>query len=54
MNVLFQLQDLFTEIGMNDSTWVKDSDDHNSMPGRSVPYYEVNGKLMKMNPELLK
>lgn len=39
---------------MTDTTWIKDTDDHNSMPDRSVPYYKSDGFLRRFNPELLK
>ncbi|OXA48311.1 uncharacterized protein LOC110855354 [Folsomia candida] len=48
------LAKLFTDIGMNDSTVVRQSDDHNNMSNRSVPYYQMDGQLHRFNPELLK
>ncbi|OXA40766.1 Beta-lactamase [Folsomia candida] len=48
------LSELLVAIGMNETTWVKDTDDHNNMMGRSVPYIWKDGGLLRYNPELLK
>ncbi|XP_021963681.1 uncharacterized protein LOC110859117 isoform X2 [Folsomia candida] len=48
------LSELLGAIGMNETTWVKESDDHNNMMGRSVPYIWKDDGLIRYNPELLK
>ncbi|OXA59185.1 Gigasin-6, partial [Folsomia candida] len=48
------LSNFLNQLGMTDTTWIKDTDDHNSMPDRSVPYYKSDGFLRRFNPELLK
>ncbi|OXA45342.1 Beta-lactamase [Folsomia candida] len=48
------LSDLLLSIGMTNTTWVKESDDHNNMMQRAVPYYWKDGVLNRYNPELMK
>ncbi|OXA38441.1 hypothetical protein Fcan01_26786 [Folsomia candida] len=48
------LTKLFTDVGMNDTTIVRKTDDHVNMRNRSAPYYQKEGLLCRLNPELLK
>ncbi|XP_035705524.1 protein flp-like isoform X2 [Folsomia candida] len=49
-----QLDNLFAQLDMQTTTYIKVSDDHDNMPNRALGYFLLDGQLEKYNSELYK
>lgn len=48
------MQDLLADLGMDNTAFIKRSDDFSNMPDRANPYYVMDGESHLMNFDLMK
>lgn len=52
--IAIKMQDLWNELGMLNTTFVKETDDFSQMPYRAMPYYIKDDNLYPLNTTLIK